>query len=164
MGKVLGEQLKNLQNPMGTWWEQIENKGEKKTKKISKRKKLGPSWVHAEPSHWLHKIYIFKTVLGDIVCPPKIPPKLSNILCIYLTFFIWMQQKMQVFNVNYGNKQLWKEKLKAANGKAWHALMNGPVSFFLKWGRGVFCFFPFVPNVFLSCSHGVLIKFPKCCQ
>jgi hypothetical protein len=66
-----------------------------------------------------------------------------------------MQQKMQVLNVNYGNEQLWKEKFKAANGKAWHALMNGPVSFFLKWGRGVFCFFPFVPNVFSSSSQSV---------
>ncbi len=75
-----------------------------------------------------------------------------------------MQQKMQVFNVNRGNEQLWKEKFHAPNGKAQHALTNGPVSFFLKWGRGFFVFFPLcsqcVPIMFPWGSHQVSKVFP----
>jgi hypothetical protein len=62
---------------------------------------------------------------------------------------------MQVSNVNYGDEQLWKEKFHAANAKAQHALMNGPVSFFLKCGRRVFVFFP----LFSMCSYHVPMGF-----
>jgi len=150
--EVYWERLGNNSRIWRTPWEHDENilrTRKKKQKKNSKRKNLGrPSWVHAEPSHWPHKISIFNTVLGDIVCPLRF--HLS-----YLTFFIWMQQKMQVFNVDYGEEQLWKEKFHAANGKAQHALMNGPVSFFLKWGRRVFVFF----SLFPMCSYHVPMGF-----
>ncbi len=38
-----------------------------------KRKKQGPSWVHAEPSHWLHQFSHSKTV-GHQFQPRLIPP------------------------------------------------------------------------------------------
>ncbi len=159
--RVIGNVLRNNSRICKIPWEHDENRlisrNKNKTKKNSKRKKtrsiVSACWA-----------FSFQNCFGGHSVPPKIPPKLSNILCIYLTFFIWMQQKMQVFNVNRGNEQLWKEKFHAPNGKAQHALTNGPVSFFLKWGRGFFVFSPFVPNVFPSCSHGALIKFPKCSQ
>jgi hypothetical protein len=52
---------------VGTHWELDGNK-RNKTKKslfpppLPKRKKLDRSWVHVEPSHWLHEISISKTV------------------------------------------------------------------------------------------------------
>jgi hypothetical protein len=49
----------------GTFWEHIGNiEGKKREKKIysppktQKKKKLAPL-MHAEPSHWLHEIFIF---------------------------------------------------------------------------------------------------------
>ncbi len=53
-----------------------------------------------------------------------------------------------------GDKQFCKEKFHAANGKAQHALMNGPIFFFLK-GQGEMDFF------FPPCSQCVPIMFPK---
>jgi hypothetical protein len=50
-------------NMMGTHWEQG-----KKNPKISlppphlKRKKLDPSWLHAEPSHWVHETSMSRSV------------------------------------------------------------------------------------------------------
>jgi len=44
---------------MGTHWEWGKNK---KSRPRPKKKELDPSWVHAEPSHWLHETFISKTV------------------------------------------------------------------------------------------------------
>ncbi len=33
----------------------------------SKRRKQGPSWVHAEPSHWLHEIFMFQNCLSPFL-------------------------------------------------------------------------------------------------
>jgi hypothetical protein len=54
-----------------------------------------------------------------------------------------------------GDKQFCKEKFHAANGKAQHALMHGPIFFFLR-GQGEMDFFFFPP-----CSQCVPILFPK---
>jgi hypothetical protein len=70
--------------------------------------------------------------------------------------------------VKNDNEQFWKEKFHAAaNEKAQHALLFGPVFFFMTGGgggEGFFCFFPLsqsvpmgfpqkVPNVFLWDPH-----------
>jgi len=64
-----------------------------------------------------------------------------------------------------GDQQFWKEKYRATNGKAQHALMDNQV-FSLWRGRGGrdrdFFVFSLVPNVFPMCSHQVLNVFPKC--
>ncbi len=63
--ELLREQLGNLKE---TWWEHIKNKEGKKRKKEKvppphpQKEKQGPSWMHAEPSHWLHEISISKTI------------------------------------------------------------------------------------------------------
>jgi len=61
-----------------------------------------------------------------------------------------------------GDKQFCKEKFHAANGKAQHALVNGPIFFFLR-GQGEMDFFfsLLVPNVFPSCSQRVKKVFLK---
>jgi hypothetical protein len=62
------EQFGNLKNLMGTWWKHVKNTlGTWKTSKRTpspppKRKKQGPSWVHAKLSHWLHDTFISKTI------------------------------------------------------------------------------------------------------
>jgi len=66
--------------------------------------------------------------------------------------------------IKIGDRQFWKEKFHATNGKAHHALMMGPV-FPFGGGLSYFCFFPLfamcfqhVPNRFLSfqmCSQYV---------
>jgi hypothetical protein len=54
-----------------------------------------------------------------------------------------------------GDEEFWKQKFYAANGKAQHALMKGPVFSFLRVrGKGIFSLFP-------MCSQCVLIKFPN---
>jgi hypothetical protein len=63
--------------------------------------------------------------------------------------------------VHNGDKQFWKEKFHAANGKAQHALMNGAVQFFSQIfeggeGRGNFFLVCFSP-LFSQC---VPIMFP----
>ncbi len=56
---------------MGKCWEHIGKKEEKQKNNFPhptprqptpKRKKQGPSWVHAEPSQWTHETFISKTV------------------------------------------------------------------------------------------------------
>jgi hypothetical protein len=42
-----------------------------------------------------------------------------------------------------GDKQFWRAKFHAPNGKAQHALMMGLVFPFWWWGRGDYCFFFF---------------------
>jgi hypothetical protein len=66
-----------------------------------------------------------------------------------------------------GDKQFWKEKFHATNGKAQHGLMDNQVFSFWKgtgggWGDRDFLFFSLVPNVPPSCSHQVLNVFSKC--
>jgi len=65
---------------------------------------------------------------------------------------------MPLAQAKNGDKQFWKEKFHAANVKAWHALMNIPVFFFLK-GGGDKSFF-FAP-LFPICSHQVPKWFPS---
>ncbi len=66
-----GTHLEHFGN-LGTWWEYIGNKEKKKKNSLSppptqkERKKLDQSWVHAEASHWLHEISVFKTVCLSI--------------------------------------------------------------------------------------------------
>jgi hypothetical protein len=60
-----------------------------------------------------------------------------------------------------GDEEFWKKKFHAANGKAQHALMKGPVFSFLK-GQGERDIF-LVPNVFSSNSQ-MVPKFSKCSQ
>jgi hypothetical protein len=58
----------NLGHLLGTLWEHDGNTlGMRKKQKIppphpSRRKNWTPSWVHAEPSHWLHETFISNTV------------------------------------------------------------------------------------------------------
>jgi hypothetical protein len=46
----------------GRDWTRKKNKRQLPPPPSPKRKDQGPSWVHAEPSHWLHEIFISKTV------------------------------------------------------------------------------------------------------
>jgi len=72
---------------------------EKKKHKIltpQKEKKLDPSWVHAEPSHWLHEAFVFKTVCGT---------ESSRMPSIWRTYFT-------------------SELLLAAIGQAWWILLE----------------------------------------
>ncbi len=52
-----------------------------------------------------------------------------------------------------GDEQFWKEKFHAANAKAQHAPMNGPVFSLLHGGGRDFLVFSFVLNLFPSCSY-----------
>ncbi len=54
------EQLENLRNSMGTYWE----RGGKKIllTLLPKRKKLDPSWVYVKSSRLLHETFISKTI------------------------------------------------------------------------------------------------------
>jgi hypothetical protein len=55
-----------------------------------------------------------------------------------------------------GDKQFWKQKIQAANGKvrmhSWWAL-------FFHFGVGEIIFGFLVPNVFLTCSHHIPLRF-----
>jgi hypothetical protein len=53
------EQFENL---MGTHWEQGKKTTNPSPPAPSKNRKLDHSWVHSEPSHWLHEISFSKTV------------------------------------------------------------------------------------------------------
>jgi hypothetical protein len=65
--ECLREQLGNLGNTMRTCWEHIGTRKQKqkitpRTWPHPQKEKQGPSWVHAQPSHWLQEISISKTV------------------------------------------------------------------------------------------------------
>jgi len=62
--------------------------------------------------------------------------------------------------VKNDDKQFWKENFHAANRKAQHAFVNGPV-FFFERERGIFLFFSLIPNVFPSSSQKFLKVFPN---
>jgi hypothetical protein len=72
IGNVLGEQIGNLQNAFGSWWELFENflgtHWEQREKwemfhapPPTQKEKIRAPWVHAAPSHWLYVIFIFTT-------------------------------------------------------------------------------------------------------
>jgi hypothetical protein len=71
--------------------------------------------------------------------------------------------------VRNGDKQFWKEKFHATNGKAQHALMNGPFFFSQIFegvrGEGFFLFFPpfsqCVPIMFPENSQSVTKCVPQ---
>jgi hypothetical protein len=61
--------------------------------------------------------------------------------------------------VKNGDKQFWKGKFHAANRKAQHAFVNGPVFFFVR--ERDFFVFSLIPNVFPSSSQRILKVFPN---
>jgi hypothetical protein len=80
----------------GTIWEHVENTlGTRENNNnysptlTPKRKKLGPSWVHAEPSDWLHETFISKPVCHHFwpgLMAGAQPLGHSNILEVSLSF------------------------------------------------------------------------------
>jgi hypothetical protein len=82
---------------LGTsWWRTWELDGNtlrtrKKTQKNSRpkrKKKLEPSWVHAEASHWVHKTFISKTVCHHFW--PVLNVRATNCsACLCVSFFLW---------------------------------------------------------------------------
>ncbi len=57
------EHLENVENSLRAPWEHIGNKAKNLSLPLPPRKKTVASWVHyAEPSHWLHETFIFRTV------------------------------------------------------------------------------------------------------
>jgi hypothetical protein len=83
-------------NHMATWWEQ----GKKNAKKIPlsppsrllttphrskkrKKKKVKCSWVNAQPSHWLHEIFLFFQNCLSPFFSPRLIPLLLQTWCTY---------------------------------------------------------------------------------
>jgi hypothetical protein len=54
--------LWELENHLRIWWEHIGNKEKISFPLTLEKKKLDPSWGHAEPSDWLHEISLSKTL------------------------------------------------------------------------------------------------------
>jgi hypothetical protein len=79
LGKTYGIKGRSYwEHPWGTHWELEGNKGKMKKKPSPthpklKRKNIKALRVHAEPSHWLHEIFISKTVCHHF-WPGLIPP------------------------------------------------------------------------------------------
>ncbi len=87
---------------MWTWWELYGNtlgtREENKKKSLfplSKRKKLDRSWVHAEPSHWLHEISLSKIVHHHFPSG-LIPPIINNwgYLLSFILISSWVRSQL----------------------------------------------------------------------